>query len=340
MTWDAPAWIALLPIALLPLAGRRRGLGIALPTIGTPETRDQGPEAAGTALARSTALALLVLALAGPGIRWPPGTATPAAADLMLVLDLSGSMAAEDLKPNRLSAARRILDGFIRRRASDRLGLVVFRARTMTACPLTRDSVAVAGALATVQPEDLPEDGTAIGDAVAVATGRLAEGPSPGKAIILLTDGVNNSGRLGPREAADLAKRRGITIHTIAVGRAGGAPVPVMDPRGRRGLARWPDGRIFLTQVDRGALADMAQRTGGTSFDVEDTAALERAYGRIEAMVRTQAPPAPDPRPPQPLAGWAALLAAVILLVDRYRTVGPGALLEIGRLPPDAEDRT
>ncbi|MEB3299147.1 MAG: VWA domain-containing protein [Candidatus Sericytochromatia bacterium] len=335
MTWLAPAWLLLLPLVLLPLSGkwRRRPVfpAIPLPTTHGLAHRRRDRRRDALPLVRSLTLGTLVLSLAGPMVWWSGGKTSPAA-DLMLILDMSGSMAARDLRPDRLSAAKAVLEDFIRHHPDDRMGLVAFRAGTMTACPLTRDHATLLATLAQIRPDDLPEDGTALGDALAVAIGRLSGDRDTARAIVLLTDGVANIGRVPPDRAARLAAEAGIIVHTIAVGRNGGAPVPVVDATGKTTWARGPDGKIFLTRVDTESLARIAKQTGGTSFRAGDTVGLREAYRRIAGLVRRKRPSERSPRRPIPLADACALLAGALLTLDLWLRRGPGAVVASSEL--------
>ena len=339
MTWLAPGWLLLLPLGLLPLAALGKpqsDAAIPLPTVHQwPGTNLDGRRK-WLPLIRSCALALLVLALAGP-VWWTRGDTDPPSADLMLVLDMSGSMAARDLSPDRLAAARSVLRAFIRRHPDDRIGLVLFRAGTLTACPLTRHHPGLEAALDRAEPADLPEDGTALGDALAIAVARLGQDRTRARAVILLTDGVSNSGAIGPGAATELAAASGITVHTVAVGRDGGAPVPVRDAEGRMDWARSPDGKIFLTKVDHAGLAAVARQTGGTTFRAGDTAGLARAYRSIDGLVRSRLPAGESRRIPHPLATGLTLAASLLFFGDLVLRRGGGAVIALPE--PIPEDR-
>lgn len=333
----APGWLLLLPLAILPLAVLRRPRidpAIPLPTTHEWPGKERDGPRRWLPWLRSAVLALLAIALAGP-VYWTSDADDKPSADLMLVLDMSGSMAARDLLPDRLAAARSVLRGFIRRHPQDRIGLVLFRAGTLTACPLTHHHAGLEEALERASPADLPEDGTALGDALAVAVARLGTDRTRSRAVILLTDGVSNAGKLLPDQAAELAAASGITVHTVAVGRDGGAPVPVREANGRIGWARGPDGRIFLTRVDHDGLVAMARRTGGTSFRAGDTAGLGEAYRRVDALVRSRLPDGNGRRNPHPLTGALTLLASLLLFTDLWIRRGPGAVASLPQQLPD-----
>ncbi len=237
---------------------------------------------------RLPALALLIVALARPqipaGIREIGG----AGVDIMLVLDISGSMQAEDFRPhNRFYVAKSVVGDFIERAGANRLGLVIFAGRAFTQCPLTTDHQIVKQLLQDVHLGML-EDGTAIGMAIATAAHRLQASSARSKVMILLTDGVNNRGEIDPPTAAEAAAALGIKIYTIGVGRPGGAPVPVPDPIwGRRYLVDPRTGQPVKTQLDEAVLKKIAQITGGQYFRATDADALRQIYAQIDKMEKS-----------------------------------------------------
>ncbi|MBM3266797.1 MAG: VWA domain-containing protein [Candidatus Sericytochromatia bacterium] len=279
-----------LPALWLFLALRpERAGGLPLPTFRyLPGSADRSRRGRILLAMRAVALALLICALAGPrrpgewivDRRW--------GVDLMLALDLSGSMAAEDLAPNRYEAAKRVLADFVARVSDQRIGLVVFKARALTVSPLTTDAQVVSASVAGLDPDALAEDGTAIGDAVGTCLNRLAESKARHKIVVLLTDGENNSGQMSPLMAAAIARTRGVRIDTVAVGRSGGAPVPYVDAFGRKRYHQNRDGTVFMTRMDESTLARMAAWTGGNFFRATDTAALEATYARIARLTRSE----------------------------------------------------
>ena len=238
---------------------------------------------------RLPALALLIVACARPqapaGVREIGG----AGIDIMLVLDISGSMQAEDFKPkNRFTVAREVLREFISNAGANRLGLVVFSGKAFTQSPLAADHQIVSQLLDRVHIGML-EDGTAIGMAIATAAHRLEASKARSKVIILLTDGVNNRGEVDPPTAAEAAAALGIKIYAIGVGKEGGAPVPVPGALfGPRYLTDPKTGRVLMTKLDEPMLKKIAQITGGKYFRATDAQALRQIYEQIDKMEKSE----------------------------------------------------
>ena len=226
------------------------------------------------------ALTLAVLAAARPQRGVSQSEIESRGVDIVLVIDISPSMAAQDFRPlNRLHVARETAREFIRQRPHDRIGLVGFAATAFTQCPLTLDH----GALVELLDQldfGLAEDGTAIGMGIATAVTGLRHSKTPSKVIVLLTDGENNRGSIDPATGAELARAYGIRVHTVLVGRGGVVPVPVDDPLVGQRI------EMVRMDVDEGTLRDIAQRTGGRFFRATDTAALTRIYAEIDRMER------------------------------------------------------
>lgn len=234
------------------------------------------------------ALALLIIAFARPqapaGVREIGG----AGIDIMLVLDISGSMQAEDFKPkNRFTVAREVLREFIKQAGANRLGLVVFSGQAFTQSPLAADHEIVSELLERVHLGML-EDGTAIGMAIATAAHRLEASHARSKVVILLTDGVNNRGEIDPPTAAQAAAALGVKIYTIGVGKEGGAPVPVPDPMFGQRYVRDQSGQLVMTQLDEPMLKKIAQITGGKYFRATDAEALRQIYEQIDQMEKSE----------------------------------------------------
>jgi Ca-activated chloride channel homolog len=236
----SPLWKLILPEALLLL-----GLACAIVALARPVSFDQRQD------------------LESEGI------------DILLVLDISGSMRAMDLKPDRLEAARAVALEFVDARPRDRIGLVVFAGEAFTQCPLTLDHELLKGLLREVQPGSVP-DGTAIGSALATALNRLRESEAPSRVMVLLTDGENNRG-LDPRTAGELATALGVRVYTVGAGRDGVAPIPVQTPFGMQV-------RQMEVQIDEELLGEIAGRTGGRYFRAQDRAELEAVYRRIDEL--------------------------------------------------------
>ena len=202
----------------------------------------------------------------------------------MLALDVSGSMKAEDYRPqtyNRLDVAKQEIKKFVEKRTSDRIGLVVFSQSSFTQCPLTLDYGVLLGFLEQVK-FGMIQDGTAIGMALANSINRLRESPSKSKVIILLTDGVNNAGEIDPLTAASIASTMGVKIYTIGVGKPGNAMYPVDDPIfGKR--------YIYLpNEIDEEGLRKIAEKTGGKYFRARSEKELEDIYTKIDELERTE----------------------------------------------------
>jgi Ca-activated chloride channel family protein len=230
---------------------------------------------------RGASFALLVLALAGPrtGARMVEEQSEGIA--IVLAVDVSQSMLAEDLRPrNRLGAAKQTVARFIQGRDHDRIGLVAFAAEAMTRVPLTRDYAVLAEAVGALTSGGLGQ-GTAIGDGLAAAAARLRSAPERSKVVVLMSDGANNRGDVDPRQAARAAAVLGIRVYTIAMGSDTVARVPVAITRvgPRYALAR--------TVVDERLLADVAGQTGGRYYRARDTDALRRIYADIDRLERT-----------------------------------------------------
>lgn len=230
---------------------------------------------------RNIALGAAVLTLARPRSGAGADNAAGQGINIVLAIDLSSSMLAEDFQPqNRLEVAKETVKRFVAERTSDRIGIVAFSAEALTQVPLTTDYPVVTQAVDNLQAGQL-EDGTAIGTAIATAANRLRDAPGKSRVMILLTDGVSNRGSIAPRDAARAAALFGIRIYTIGVGTEGFAPVPV--GRGVYGL-RYENQPV---QIDEVLLTDVAGTTGGRYFRARDAAALRRIYEQIDALERS-----------------------------------------------------
>jgi len=227
------------------------------------------------------AFALIVLALSRPQLEETTVERNAEGIDIMLAVDISTSMKAEDLKPNRFEAARNVADDFIKQRKSDRIGLVVFAGQSFTVCPLTLDHSLVNRLLADVQM-GIVDDGTAIGMGIATAVNRLKESEAKSKVLIILTDGENNAGEIDPVTAADLAATFGIKIYTIGAGSEGTAPYPVQDPVFGK---RYQNVKV---NIDEEMLQKIANMTDGRYFRANDTEKLESIYETIDELEKTE----------------------------------------------------
>src|SRR3989304_1788152 len=229
---------------------------------------------------RMIAIGLLIVALARPQSFTSGENVSAEGIDIAMVLDISGSMLAEDLKPNRLDAAKIVIDDFVQGRVSDRIGLVVFAREAFTQCPLTIDYNVLRNLLLDIR-SGMIEDGTAIGNAIANGVNRLKESDAKSRIIILLTDGVNNSGEVDPISAAEIAKAFGIRIYTIGVGTKGEAPYPVQTPFGTRY-------QMVPVEIDEAVLQKISGITDGQYFRATNNMALRDIYDKIDKLEKTK----------------------------------------------------
>jgi len=254
-----------------------------------------------------TAALLMVVALAQPQRSYRSEVLEGEGIDIMIALDISGSMRALDFAPqDRLQAAKEVIGGFIEGRPNDRLGLVVFASRAFTQCPLTADRHVLAGFLDEIEV-GLIEDGTAIGLGLATAVGRLRHSTAESRTVILLTDGMNNVPTLEPETAAELAQTLGVRVYTVAIGREGVAPYPVDTPRGRRM-------QQIETHIDEQLLRDIAARTGGTMQRATDPEALVRIFATIDELETSRYETRVSTWHRE-LSGWLLAPALVLLLI-------------------------
>ena len=225
---------------------------------------------------RMISLALIIIVIARPQAVNSWEETESQGIDIVLALDVSGSMLAQDLQPNRLEAAKKVASEFVTDRKNDRIGLVIFAGESFTQCPLTTDHKVLLNLLKDVN-FGMIEDGTAIGLGLANSVNRLKDSPSKSKVVILLTDGTNNRGQIAPLTAADLAKSYGIRVYTIGVGTKGMAPTPVQTPFGMR-IQNMP------VDIDEKTLTEIASLTGGQYFRAVDTEGLREVYREIDQM--------------------------------------------------------
>ena len=232
---------------------------------------------------RLAALALLIVALARPQDVEQNVRTNTEGIDIMLAIDVSGSMLARDFRPDRITAAKEVAGSFIADRYGDRIGLVAFAGEAFTQSPLTTDQGTLQTLLARIR-SGLIEDGTAIGNGLATAINRLRESDAKSKVIILLTDGVNNQGQIAPMTAAEIAKAQGIRVYTIGVGTEGMAPYPAVDIYGT------PTGGTVMAKVeiDEKTLRSIAEQTGGQYFRATDKAKLKAIYDQINQLEKSK----------------------------------------------------
>lgn len=229
---------------------------------------------------RVIAIALLIVALARPQTSSSEESVTTEGIDIVIALDISTSMLAEDFSPNRLQSAKITAMEFVDARQDDRIGLVVFAGESFTQCPVTIDHDVLKNLFITIK-SGMIEDGTAIGSGLATAVNRLKDSEAKSKVIILLTDGVNNSGNISPESAADIAATFGIRVYTIGVGSMGTAPYPFETPFGTRY-------QNVEVKIDEGILKSIANVTGGQYFRATNTKALKSIYKQIDEMEKTK----------------------------------------------------
>jgi len=228
------------------------------------------------------ATVLFIIALARPQYLSYFEKETRKGIDILVTLDISGSMASVDFKPkNRLAVARDVITEFIRKRTNDRLGLVVFAGQSYTKCPLTIDYDILKYFLAQTSIGEL-EDGTALGMALATSVNRIRHSKSKTKIIILLTDGINNRGEIDPRDAAKIARDFNVKVYTIGVGTRGKAPYPVMDENGRTRYI------MVDVQIDEELLKEIANDTGGLYFRATDKEQLQQIFTEIDRWEKTE----------------------------------------------------
>jgi Ca-activated chloride channel family protein len=233
---------------------------------------------------RILAMGLIILSIARPQtVDVSTRTKTNKGIDIVMAIDVSSSMLAQDLKPDRLSALKRVASAFVDDRLSDRIGLVVYAGESYTKTPITSDKGIVKGALREISYQGLIEDGTAIGMGLATSVNRLKDSRAKSKVIILLTDGVNNSGFIDPKIATELAVEFGIKTYTIGLGSNGTARAPVgILPNGSFQYA------MTKVEIDEALLKEIATATGGIYFRATDNKKLEEIYAEINKLEKTE----------------------------------------------------
>ncbi len=230
---------------------------------------------------RILGLVAIVLALARPQTGVTSETILTEGIDILLAMDVSSSMLAEDLEPNRLEAAKEVAAEFVRGRRNDRIGLVAFAGEAYTQAPLTLDYGVIVSLLEELDV-GMIEDGTAVGMGLATAVKRLQSSEAESKVVVLLTDGRNNRGEIGPNTAAQMAQALGVRVYTIGAGTHGTARVPVTDPRTGR---QYVNMRVDL---DEPTLQEMADLTGGLYFRATDRETLETVFSEIDDLETTE----------------------------------------------------
>ena len=225
---------------------------------------------------RIAAISLIIVAIARPRSSSDLEKVDTEGIDIVFAVDVSTSMLARDFSPDRISAAKDIAIEFISQRPSDRMGIVVFAGESYTQCPLTTDRSTLINMMKDVQT-DLIDDGTAIGNGLATAVARMKDSDAKSRVVILMTDGVNNSGEIAPETAAEIAKTYGIRVYTIGIGTQGTAPYPVMTAWGVQ-LQNLP------VEIDETLLKGIAEATGGRYFRATDNTKLSEIYSEINQM--------------------------------------------------------
>ena len=266
-------------------------------------------------LLRIILISLVVCILARPQSRHSWSNTDVEGIDIMLAVDVSTSMLAQDFKPNRVEALKEIAQRFIEKRPNDNMGLTMFAGEAYTQCPLTTDHTVLMNLYNSVDcnmaMRGVIDDGTAIGDGIMNAILRLKESQAKSKVIILLTDGVNNSGNISPQTAAEIAKKYGIRIYTIGIGRNGMAPYPL--PTG--GTAMLP------VEIDEQTMTKISTETGGQYFRAQKNAELDAIYQEIDKMERTKFNVKQFSRRGELYQPFALAAMAVLLLEILLRTV-------------------
>lgn len=229
---------------------------------------------------RTIAVTLLIIILARPQKTDIFQDVTTEGIDIILTLDISGSMLARDFNPDRLEASKNVATEFISGRPYDRMGLVVFSGESFTQCPLTTDHAVMINLMREIQ-SGMIEDGTAIGMGLATAINRIKDSDAKSKVIILLTDGINNRGEIAPATAADIAKTFGIRVYTIGVGTQGMAPYPVQTAFGIQY-------RNMPVEIDEAILKEIAEKTGGKYFRATDNTKLVQVYSEIDKLEKSK----------------------------------------------------
>ncbi len=263
---------------------------------------------------RVVAVAAMVVALARPQSSLSRQEMTVEGIDIVMAMDISGSMLAEDFKPNRLDAAKKVAADFIEGRKTDRMGLVVFAGQAFTQVPLTVDHHVLLQQLGSVK-SGIVRDGTALGDGLATAINRIKDSEAKSKVIILLTDGVNNQGSVDPLSAAEIAKLYGIRLYTIGVGSLGKAPYPFRDQFGRVHYQN------IDVEIDEPLMRQMAEITGdGRYFRATNKQALQEIFSQIDEMEKSRIDVTQYAQTKDEQASWLwlALLALVAELLIRW----------------------
>ncbi len=255
---------------------------------------------------RMAAVAVLIVILARPQSTNSWQNSSTEGIDIVMAMDISSSMLAQDLKPNRLEAAKDMAASFINGRPNDNIGLVVFAGESFTQCPLTTDHSVLLNLFKDIQP-GIIEDGTAIGLGLANAVSRIKDSQAKSKVIILLTDGVNNMGEIAPVTAAEIAQTFGVRVYTIGVGTKGEAPYPFQTAFGIQY-------QNIPVEIDEPTLKQISATTGGQYFRATDNASLKEIYSEIDKMEKTKISVQEYSKKQEEYKNWALLLFALLLV--------------------------
>jgi Ca-activated chloride channel family protein len=255
---------------------------------------------------RMAAIALLIVVLARPQSTNSWQNSSTEGIDIVLAMDISSSMLAQDLKPNRLEAAKDVAASFINGRPNDNIGLVVFSGESFTQCPLTTDHTVLLNLFKDIK-SGMINDGTAIGLGLANAVSRIKDSQAISKVIILLTDGSNNMGEIAPVTAADIARTFGIRVYTIGVGTKGMAPYPFQTAFGIQY-------QNVPVEIDEATLKQIATTTGGQYFRATDNASLKSIYAEIDQMEKTKISVQEFSKKQEEYKNWALLIFALLLM--------------------------
>lgn len=229
---------------------------------------------------RLLALSCIILALGRPQIKFEEQQSEGEGVDIVLCIDVSGSMTAQDFTPNRMEAAKKVAEDFVNGRPDDKIGIVIFSGESFTQCPLTTDHYVLISQIEQIR-NGLLEDGTAIGSGLATSVDRLRNSKAKSKVVILLTDGINNGGLIDPATAKEIAKAFRVKVYTIGVGTDGYAPTPVSTPLG-----------IVMQNekvaIDEKLLKNIADETGGKYFRATDNKSLQNIYSEIDHLEKSK----------------------------------------------------
>ncbi len=312
-------WLLVVLVPMIAYYIYRTMQGRAAITLSTTEGFDGGGKSLNYYLRhilfvlRMAAVALVIFCLARPLSSEDHSKTNSEGIDIVLALDISSSMLARDFTPDRFRAAKDISSKFIIDRPTDRIGLVIFAGEAFTQVPITTDHLSLVNMLSAVEMGVI-DDGTAIGNGLATAVNRLKESDAPSRVVVLLTDGVNNSGQIDPVSAAAIAKEFGIRVYTIGVGSEGTALTPALDEWGNLVLQR------AKVEIDEELLTDIAQQTGGQYYRATDNTKLAEIYAEINQLEKAKVEVESFTKYDQLYKPYllAALLLLVVEMLMRY----------------------